>query len=161
MSYYAEKLQGLIVLSIALKTRLQSIIEGGRLYLYPMSKELFRSNNLNKFYWGVVLKAFVNNGNFSTPHDAHIFFGDMFLSGGKIFNSSTEQLEWENTCGIQLRTNDKFKYKIVNKILYLTYVRSTKYLSNKEMCDYLKEIENFGIKENVFIEKFNEDKIYG
>jgi len=160
MSYYAEKLQGLIVLSIALKTRLQSIVEGGRLYLYPMSKEKFRSNNINAFYWGVVLKAFVDNGNFPTANEAHIFLGDMFLSDKKTFNSASEFLDWFNSGQVYFREYQGCKYGIIDKVLHVFYVRSTSKLSNKKMCDYLKEIENFGIKENVFVEKFNEERIY-
>lgn len=99
-----------------------------------------RSLQLNKYYWGVVIKIFAGELGWS-DNDAHDFFKDKYLF-------DTKELE---------------KNSIYPRGRIVRTIKSTTELNNAEFIDYCKKIQQFSAKQGIYIPDPNEadyDLIY-
>jgi hypothetical protein len=116
-------------------------IKDGRYRL--LKPESQRSLQLNKYYWGVVIKIFAGELGWS-DQDAHDYFKCLFLKNAKVltfgFMSNSDPIQ-----------------QVINPI------KSTSDLSSAEFIDYIKKIQQFSAEQGIVIPDPNEsdyDKIY-
>ena len=92
-----------------------------------------RSNQMNRYYWGVVIKIFAGELGWETD-DAHEWFKEKFLRLIKKLNNAS-----------------------------MVYTKSTSKLTNVEFIEYIKNIQQFSAEQGIVIPDPNEadyDKIY-
>jgi len=100
-----------------------------------------RSNQMNRYYWGVVIKIFAGELGWETE-EAHKFFKSEFL-----MSQSSLYLGVEN----------------MDNLEHYIEIKSTSELNNTEFIEYIKNIQQFSAEQGIVIPDPNEadyDKIY-
>ena len=166
MSYEITKINGEIFYPKEYYDRLDKIKEGGTAYIDVLTPAKYRSLNINRYYWGYLLPLYLDT--FSTVRDAHQTFGEMFLERKekidiKLLGNIRSVVEYTGQYANVFRSQNP--YKLVkdydNDCFYFVYYLSTTKLSDKQMLNYFKDIENSEASQNIRLERYDKNKNYG
>ena len=166
MTYEIEKINGEVVYQKEYLNLLESLGDGKKLYIEVMTPTTFITLNMKRYYWGYLLPLYLDS--FSTTRDAHQTFGEMFLERKekidiKLLGNIRNVLEYTAQYANVFRSQNS--YKLIkdydNDCFYFVYYLSISKLTNKQMLNYFKDIENSEASQNITVERFDRNKKYG
>jgi len=105
-----------------------------------------RSIQLNKYYFGVVLKIFAGELGWSVE-DAHDYFKSIFLIDYKTFSWGKRSFDYAKSLSVS------FDYDEASE---LPIIQSTTKLNNQEFMDYIKKIQQFAAEQGIDVPNPNE-----
>ena len=122
------------------------IKDGERFFLEIVRGKNADLTQLHRYYRGIILPAFVENGNFSNVNKTHIALGNQFLLQDDLIEYSNEKfIDYLNRITASLRhENGILSYKKLYDKIHIIWVKSTSALTVNEYVYYIKQVQKLG-----------------
>jgi hypothetical protein len=119
----------------------------------------YRTNQHNRYMWGVVYKSFVPS-HFQETKQVHDYFADYFLKQTDIIElDSQDFINFIND--IKSDASKVLSYRKINGKIEVIWIKSTTSLTSKELTEYINQIKLFGNELGIEFENFDINKNYG